>query len=230
MNGNSLSITGGQKAFPLAVVETDKTMEISVTSSKFTLDMFEMANATQPEEGTRVIRDCGFYEVKAGSTITIPHFVDVDSIRIDGFTKGEDAAAGVFAAEATGTTTTITFNTGDVAVGETIMVSFKREIAESPGVAIKTNTPSSKGELWMYFPIYSDGADCTEATVLGRAGVHIYRVRATQAPGFDASYKTASTNTVTFSAMDAKRADNKMYEVFVEKYDESGAEIPSTGA
>ena len=48
------------------------------------------------------------------------------------------------------------------------------------------------------------------------------RVRATALPGFSASYKTAQVPSVTFSAMDAKRADKKCYELLYEKLDDEG--------
>lgn len=186
-----------------------------------------MGAAASVETKNRTILDSGYFEVDSGLKIEIPHYVDVESIRIRGFKKAEALASGSFTATAQGKVTTITFNAGDVVVGDTVLVSFERVIADSQGIGVKTNTPSAKGELWLYYPIYSDGADCTEATQLGRAGIHIYRVRATQQPGFDNSYKSASTNAITFSAMDAKRADNMMYELFVEKYDANGDTIPS---
>ena len=54
--------------------------------------------------------------------------------------------------------------------------------------------------------------------------MHLYvpRVRATALPGFDNSYKSASTNSITFSAIDPRRADKKMYEMIYEPLDENG--------
>ena len=52
----------------------------------------------------------------------------------------------------------------------------------------------------------------------------------TALPGFDNSYKSASTNAVTFSAIDPKRADNKMYDLYYEPLDTNGEIITeSTG-
>ena len=48
---NSLIINGGQRRSPLSYVDTDRNTEISFTSSLFTLEMFEMANAENIETG-----------------------------------------------------------------------------------------------------------------------------------------------------------------------------------
>ena len=46
------------------------------------------------------------------------------------------------------------------------------------------------------------------------------RCRATALPGFDNSYKSAATNSVTFSAIDAKRPDKKFYDIIFEPLEE----------
>jgi len=46
------------------------------------------------------------------------------------------------------------------------------------------------------------------------------RCRATALPGFDASYKTAQTNSITFSAIDAKRPDKKFIDYTYEPLEE----------
>lgn len=55
------------------------------------------------------------------------------------------------------------------------------------------------------------------------------RCRATALPGFDSSWKSAQTNSVTFSAMDAKRADKKYVEYYYEPLDADGAIVNKSG-
>ena len=43
-SANALTITGGQGSYPLAYIETDRSLEFTFASSSFSLDMFEMAN------------------------------------------------------------------------------------------------------------------------------------------------------------------------------------------
>ena len=52
--------------------------------------------------------------------------------------------------------------------------------------------------------------------------LHIYRCRVTQLPGFDTSYKSAATNSVTFAAIDPKRPDGKMYSYYYVPRDADG--------
>ena len=49
--------------------------------------------------------------------------------------------------------TVITFNTGDVTVGQTIRVSYKRRIVSSAKVPVLTTSTTAKGELWAHWPL-----------------------------------------------------------------------------
>ena len=62
--------------------------------------------------------------------------------------------------------------------------------------------------------------------------MHLYipRVRVTALPGFDNSYKSASTNSITFAAIDPKRADSKMYELDYEPLGANGEIVTMSDA
>lgn len=157
-------------------------------------------------------------------------------MKISGLTEAESVSAGKFKVAITAATesadgkTEITFNTGDVAVGDTVRVSYRRRVVSAGVVSAMTNGTTAKGELFMHFPVYSDGSDCTESSLKGVVHFHVYRCRVTQTPGFDASYKTAGTYGLTFAAMDPKLAHGKMYEVIYEKYDEDGGIVAKSAA
>lgn len=55
------------------------------------------------------------------------------------------------------------------------------------------------------------------------------KVRATALPGFGTSYKSNSTPSVTFSSMDAKRADGKGYDIIYEALDDDGNVVAKSG-
>ena len=78
---------------------------------------------------------------------------------------------------------------------------------------VLTSTMSARGEVSMKWPVYSSGTDCSEAAVKGYVVLTIYMARVTAMPGFDTSYKTAATNSVTFSAIDPRRSDGQMYSI-----------------
>lgn len=138
------------------------------------------------------------------------------------------AASGKFtvkitaSSEAAAGSTEITLAESDATVGDTIRVSYRRRVIGAQRVAVSTKSTTAKGALYAHWPVYSSGTDCTESAVKGWLHLHIPRVRVTALPGFDNSYKSASTNSVTFAAIDPKRADGKMYELDYEPLDESG--------
>lgn len=231
---NSITINGGQSNFPLAFIETDKAIEFTFTSALFTMDMFEMANATNLEQGDIGTRETKRFEVSDELTITLPYEVQEGSIEIKGMTEaeapaeGETLAEGTYSVAITAATeeadgqTVLTFNAADVTAGDMKRISYKRRVVNAARVVVKTTSTSSKGALYAHWPLYSSGTDCTEANI--KAWIHLYipRTRVTAAPGFDSSYKSAQTPGVTFSAIDPKRADGKMYEVAYEPLDENG--------
>lgn len=128
--------------------------------------------------------------------------------------------------------TTITFFTGDVAVGDTLRVAYRRRVNGASVATVKTNSTTAKGSLYAHWPVYSSGTDCTESSIKGWLHLYIPRVRVTALPGFDNSYKSAATNSVTFSAIDPKRADEKMYDLSYEPLGANGAIVttPTEGA
>ena len=225
---NSLSITGGQGNYPLAFIETDKTLEFTFASSKFTMEMFEMANNVDATDDDRGILESKKYAVEADLKITLPFEVKENSVGIRGLEEAAAVAAGKFkvaittSAADTAGETVITFNTGDVAVGDEIRVSYRRRVVAAHGVDALAAGGSARGALGAEWPVYSDGTDCTESAKKGILHLWIYRVRATALPGFDTSYKQGATNSITFSAIDPKRADGRTYSLFYEPLDADG--------
>lgn len=184
-----------------------------------------MANAVQMKQGDVATLESRLYEVKIGLKITLPYEVQEKSVRIGGFDEAETAAAGKFSVTAaTGETpsTEITFFNGDVEIGDTIRVAYRRRVNGASVATVKTNSTTAKGSLYAHWPVYSSGTDCTESAIKGYLHLYIPRVRVTALPGFDNSYKSAATNGVTFSAIDPKRADEKMYDLYYEPLDANG--------
>ena len=221
---NSVTITGGQSAYPVAIIDTDSTSEFTFASSQFTMDMFEMAQSAKQKIGDFGTRESNRFEVAAENKITIPYELKEGSVFIRGLEEAEEApTTGKYKVEIADATATITFAEGEFEVGDTVRVSYIRRVNNATKLAIKTNTSTAKGELFAHWPVYTDGADCTEAAVKGWLHLHIPRCRATALPGFDNSYKSAATNSVTFAAMDAKRADKLAVEWTYEPTNEDGS-------
>lgn len=234
---NRLNINAGQGTFSLASIKTDSTLDITFASADFGPDMFSMASGENIVSKERSIVESGRFNV-ATNTLTIPHIVHIDKIKIRGLKNGGTTgsgtpAAGTFTAKASespANETVVTFAEGTVTPGTDVLVTYHRNVKENQTVQIKTDSVGAKGSIWAEYPIYSGGSGCEEAALSGKLLIHIFMVQATQAPGFDSSYKTAATNSVTFSALDPKRADKQMYEICVLPYDALGKEEVSDNA
>ena len=221
---NSITINGGTSAYPIGFIDTDKGLEASFTDARFDADLFEIANAVTAVDADGSSRETKLCTVITGGIIELPFEVDTTSVYIRGLTLTTSTpTTGEFSAAYASSKTTITFYASDVSVGDEIWVSYNRRLASAHTIAINTTTPTAIGELWMHWPVYSSGDDCTEAAKKGLLHVHVYRVRASSLPGVDTSYKTAATFPVTFTAIDPHRADGLMYKVSYEAFTSAGA-------
>ncbi len=231
---NNITITGGWSNFPLAYIDTDKTMEITFESSQITMDMFELDAATNIEEVEEYeLLDSDLFEVEGTTTgtgteatesnlhILIPYQLVADSVKINAL---EDSAytQGAYAAATTGENatpagTTVNITGNPVAIGDTIRASYIKKLTDVAVVSDYTTSGSVKGELWLTWPVYSSGVDCNDAAIKGYLHRVFYRVRATASPSLDSSYKSAATSSMTFAAIDPRRPDKKISEWIYEE-------------
>lgn len=220
---NQLEITGGWGLFPLAFINTGSTLEASFTSSQFSMDIFEgMSNVTAAEDTAFEMYHSAILVAGSDFSVDLPHKATAGSTFVYGLEATTvSPAPGKYiltdvALEAgppeVPAHTKLTFDDGDVASGDTVRVIYKT-IVTAERARVLTSTMSARGEVTMKWPVYSSGTDCSEAAVKGYVILTIYMARVTAMPGFDTSYKTAATNSVTFSAIDPRRADGQMYSI-----------------
>lgn len=180
-NMEPIDINGGWSMYPLASINAGSSAEVQLTSSEFRADLFEMAHATTAVAETAYdITVTKQFDVGTGLTITLPE--DVTDVYIPGMKQGEATAAGVY----TITDETVTFHTGDVAVGDTVLVSYTEKFAGTR-ISADITGASAKGTLQLEYPVYSSGTDCTEASRKGFYYLKVFRVRVSALPGFDSS-------------------------------------------
>lgn len=233
---NMITITGGQGNFPLAYIDTDSTLELNFESAQFNLEIFEMANGTTTVEGDFGMYESNRYDVESGLKITLPFEVQTSSVKIRGLAEDTTAATGKFTVAITASgadtagSTVITFYEGDVTVGQTVRVGYKRRLVSSAKTPVKTTSTTAKGELYCHWPLYSDGTSCADAAVKGIIHLHIYRARVTALPGFSNSYKQAGTIGLTFAAMNPKKGNNAMYDLVYEPMDSDGNIVNKSSA
>lgn len=224
---NSLTVNGGQRRSPLAYIDTDRNTELTFTSSLFTLEMFEMANAEEIEEKDYTTLESRVCEIEDGLKVTLPFEVQRTSVKILSPRGLEPSLITPhFEGEITEEShymirwTVIEFNASDVTVGQTIRISYKRRVVDGDRVTVKTDSTTAKGSFYAHYPLYSSGSDCTESSQKGTLHIYFPKCRATALPGFDASYKSAQAPGVTFSTIDPKRPDKKIFDIMYE--DKSG--------
>lgn len=177
------------------------------------------------------------FEVQTGLTIEIPYQTKEGSVKVKGFghVAGSTPEAGKFAVEygtESDPKTILTFETGECAVGDKMRVTYRRRVVAASVTTVQTTNKTATGSLSVHWPVYSDGSDVAQSSVKGWLHMELPRVRVTAFPGFDTSYKTAATNSVTFSAVDPKEASEQMYSLTYEPLDVNGAIVttPTPGS
>lgn len=156
---NMITITGGQGNFPLAYIDTDSTLELTFESAKFQTEIFEMANGVSTVTGDFGAFESNRYDVETGLKVTLPFEVQTGSVYVRGLEEASSGAAGKYtvaittSAAAVDGETVITFYEGDVTVGQTIRVGYKRRIIDAAKVPVLTTSTTAKGELWSHWPL-----------------------------------------------------------------------------
>jgi hypothetical protein len=170
-NQDTTPINGGWGKLPLGFIETGMTQEVTFASAEFGLDMFEMANAAKMTKGDYATFEMDKFAVTKPDSaliITLPFECKAGTIVVPGFEVGNESATGVVtvsitaAAAATNGSTVLTFYTGDVNVGDELMVGYKRRVVNGNRVLVKNTSTTAKGELYLHYPISSSGDDLTK--------------------------------------------------------------------
>lgn len=215
-------------------------MEMQFTSGQFHADMFIMANnkaegfAPSETATTLPITEYVVAQSVAGSNnmsklvlSDVP--AGADTINVRGFTavaaSGNSAPTSVDNAGELVLYTHTDENThktvaelyaqiGEIAVGKTVDVTYEKEY--TAGVVkemLVDNRSTAMGKVICKWPVYGSSDVCTDSAIRGYVIMTIFKARVTAAPGFDTSYKSAATNQITLSAMDAKREDGMVYSI-----------------
>lgn len=212
-------INAGWSLFPVAYLPGQSTMEISMTSGQFNAELFALANGTEFEKSTtyKTFTTEHLIPDATAHTVTLAHVPTENSVSIAGMDQGTTAADEVVAAEGVEPkNATFAVNEGVItfpaSIAKEVEISYEY-VVEEAHVAMIDNATSAIGEAVFKWPVYNSGEDCTDASIKGYLIMHVYRCRVTQMPGFDTSYKSAATNSVTWATMDPKRDDGKAYSI-----------------
>lgn len=210
---NTVEINAGWSLFPVAVLQGQSTFEMQITSGKFEADLFAFSNNKDSWENDEAFEVPGtvFERVdKTSLTITLPHAAVDGSVFIEGLTQAATAGDGTYSVATADGHTTITFE--NTMADKHMRVNYSY-LANADYINID-NKQSAICEAVLEFPVYDDGTDCSLSAEIGHVYVKVFKARISQLPGMDGSYKTASTFAFTLSALDAKRTDEAVYQIY----------------
>lgn len=212
-DGDSIDINGGWSAYPLAIIDTTKTVEISVTDARFDLDAMQLTTG-----GTKATGASAFYYFGTPYTIDettdkiiLPHEVIPNTVKISGYTETTEITP-------TGTQFTVTVSTGQTEIlfasteaGKTVYPAYQIATPDtSETVSVKTTDFPSSALTIVQYPVYSD--ESLESSIIGYHQIKIFKAKIQPSYGISGSYKTASTFDLTLRGLDPQRTDGKMYE------------------
>lgn len=233
-NVNFQEVNAGWSLYPVAYLPQASSLEISMTSGEFDSSLFELAN------GGLFEKDATY---KMPVTETLPVYSNMVTlsctetpvdVKINGLTQTTSTpVANTFKVTTDDTVTTISFcgdnpatddfDEGTFANGDYVEVHYN--LVKSNSISLNvSNDRAAIGEAVLRWPVYNGGENVKQATfngasIIGYVLMKVYRCRITAMPGFDTSYKSAATNSITLATMDPKNAnaDGNAYKItFIE--------------
>ena len=227
-NVNFTEVNAGWSLYPVAYLPGQSTMEMQCTSGQFNADLFAMANGQNFKDSIMYVPFTKTIEIQAGvSSYTLEvqgTLVNTEAhpITIDGMEKVKDAGTGSLEAgfykvgEPTAGTEgkyTAAITLGDTANDEGVnYISVTYYVQTDVKKIDIDNKSTAVGSLIAKWPVYSSGEEGNAGGVKGHLLMQVGKCRITAMPGFDTSYKSAATNSVTFSVME-NRGDEAAYSI-----------------
>lgn len=222
-NVNFTEVNAGWSLYPVAYLPGQSTMEMQATSGQFNAELFAMANGENFEENAEyLIPFTDAIELQQGVqsyTIKTPSPIintEANPVTVEGMTAATSSTGmepGTFyIAESTGddnngyeTTITVgTFDNEENIASMDVTYYLKQTVKE-----IKIDNKSTAvGSLIAKWPVYASGEEGNAAGVKGHLIMQVYKCRITAMPGFDTSYKSAATNSVTFSVVESRTEED----------------------
>lgn len=226
-NVNFTEVNAGWSLYPVAYLPGQSTMEMQATSGQFNAEIFAMANGQNfTENGKYMIPFTEVVELKTGVTSYTIHtdapIVNTEAypVSVEGMTAVESSTAvpagSFYVATSTGDDTDgydTVITVGDFSNKDGVATMDVTYYLEKAVKQIQIdNKTTAVGELIAKWPVYSSGEEGNAGGVKGHLIMQVYKCRITQMPGFDTSYKSAATNSVTFSTVES-RAHEHAYSI-----------------
>ncbi len=219
---DNVTISNGWLSTPQLIVDTTRTTTITYTTNMTDAMLIAGVNNIELTTGTATpYRDGAYYTAEAGtgSNVTFTIQGTVTDLYIDGFEQGESVAAGKFtvtAGSGTPATTVVTMLASDVPVGTELAVIYTRAgDAEDYVMSYNSATPAATGKLTCVWPLY---AAQDEGSAINAYLRQVYpKVKVTQVPGLDNSYKSEGSASIEFTSMAQRSANAKDWYIIISK-------------
>jgi hypothetical protein len=218
-NVNFTEVNAGWSLYPVAYLPGQSTMEMQCTSGQFNADLFAMANGQTFKQKTFYVPFTKTFEVDSTKKVTLTHagLIDNDDykVTVEGMERVDSntsiPAGSYHVSEVTSDACTLTI--GDMKNDEGITsVEVTYYIQQNVKAIDIDNKSTAVGSLIAKWPVYSSGEEGNAGGVKGHLLMQVGKCRITAMPGFDTSYKSAATNSVTFSVME-NRGDEAAYTI-----------------
>lgn len=181
-----------------------------MTSGQFNADLFAMANGKEfaaDANYTTFFTEYPEYDATAYS-LTLSRTPETGTVSIAGMDPSTTDSSGTARTPDFTVSGKVITIAADARTGlvddQAVEVMYEAAVTGANTIEIQNDT-AAVGEAVFKWPIYESGEDCTESSIKGFVVVSVPRCRVTQQPGFDTSYKTAATNSCTWSALDPKQ-------------------------
>lgn len=218
-NVNFTEVNAGWSLYPVAYLPGQSTMEMQCTSGQFNADLFAMANGQTFKEKEFYVPFTQTLEVDSTKTVSLNHVGLVNTVDYPVTVEGMEPVEGSGTVEAgfykvgEVAADACTITVGDMANDEGITsIDVTYYVKQNVKAIDIDNKSTAVGSLIAKWPVYSSGEEGNAGGVKGHLIMHVGKCRITAMPGFDTSYKSAATNSVTFSVME-NRGDEAAYTI-----------------
>lgn len=207
--GNEDEIFGGDSPYAFASFPTDKAINVSAENATFDIKMLSFTQGAKITTGAVTMHDLMSVAIPEDLSIVLNE--GATNVVVLGYTLAESAealAAGEYFYDEAANTVTF----ADADIGDEVDIVFEYESSADAQTASNTEDAFAKPFTFIHrIPVYND-----ESVLVGQGQLIVYRAKANNSFTFDFERQTAFAPNIELRAMDAKRADGKLWDFTID--------------
>lgn len=204
---NEDDLYGGDSPYPFVSFPTDRAITVTAENATFDIKMLSFAQGAELTTGVVTMHDV--MNIAIPDECTVELHEGAKNVVVLGFTKVDDSeslTAGQYVVESN----VVTFAAEDV--GKEVDIVYEYPSSDKAQTATNTEQTLSKPFTFIHrIPIYDDNSK-----IVGEGQLIIYRAKASNSFTFDFERQTAFTPNLELRALDAKRADGKLWDFTID--------------